>query len=289
MRNKAEETNVITNERCFDKFNPLPRILYHADFDTGYNGFTETIGNYEGTLDEIIPEMADFRPPQLSNRPMWDTGSAGSLDGTYALKLATRPRRGSIAVCTKRLVWTAPTRIRMETWFGFKSEATELRVSDKDVRGFGFVLDLQDDRVRMLPRVRYLHAKDGLAIGKWQIKVEGPPKRDIGGAGETVSYNHYSEDGYADVPGGSHETCFNELATKMNWHYLAVTFNLRSMRFETIRCNDIVMDASTIAPFALSPMPNLRGLLNTIFFVESDVDKRAFLYMDSILYSVETH
>jgi hypothetical protein len=278
---------VISNERAFDKFDPLKRIIYHADFDTGYNGFTETIGNYEDTLDEIIPEMADFRPPQLSNRPMWDTGTAGSLDGAYALKLATRPRRGSVAVCTKRLAWTALGRIRMETWFGFKSEATELRVSDKDVRGFGFVLDLQDDRQRMLPRIRYLHARDGKQIGKWQMKTQAPKKRDIGGTGETVSYNHYTDEGYEDIPGGQHEICYNELATKMNWHYLAVTYDLRFMRFETIRCNDIVIDASGLKPYTIAPMPNLRGLLNTIFFVETDVDKRAFLYLDSILYSTE--
>lgn len=278
---------MIVNERCFDKFEPLPKIIYHADFDTGYNGFTETIGNYEHSLDNIIPEMSDFRPPQLSNRPSWDTGTAGSLDGTYSLKLATRAKRGSTAVCTKRLTWTALKRIRMETWFGFKSEATELRVSDRDVRGFGFVLDLQDDRVRMLPRVRYLNCKDGQHIGKWQIKTERPPTREIGTTGEIVSINHYADEGYVDVPGGSHEMCFNELATKLNWHYLAVTFNLATMRFETIRCNDVTMDASGIAPFQIEVMPNLRGLLNTIFFVETDVDKRAFLYFDSILYSME--
>lgn len=278
---------MILNERCFDKFEPLPRIIYHADFDTGYNGFTETIGNYEGTLDEIIPEMADFRPPQLSNRPMWDTGTAGSLDGTYALKLATRPRKGSVAVCTKRLTWTKLSRIRMETWFGIKSEATELRLSETDVRGFGFLLDLQDDRLRMLPRVRYLHARDGQKIGKWQVKVEKPGKRDIGTRGETVSINHYADEGYADIPNGQHEMCGNELASKMNWHYLSVTFNLATMRFETVRCNDIAMDASSLAPFEIAVMPNLRGLLNTIFFVETDVDKRAYLYLDSVLYSTE--
>ncbi len=278
---------MIFNERCFDKFDPLPRIIYHADFDTGYNGFTETIGNYEHSLDNIIQEMADFRPPQLSNRPMWDTGTAGSLDGTYALKLATRPKRGSVAACTKRLVWTKLSRIRMETWFGFKSEATELRLSDRDFRAFGFLLDLQDDRLRMLPRVRYLHAHNGERVGKWQVKTARPPTRQIGTTGEIVSINHYADEGYEDIPGGSQETCFNELTTKMNWHYLSVTFDLQAMRFETIRCNDVVMDASGLQPFTIEVMPNLRGLLNTIFFVETDTDKRAFLYLDSVLYSTE--
>lgn len=30
-------------------------------------------------------------------------------------------------------------------------------------------------------------------------------------------------------------------------------------------------------------MAQSAGLLNTIFFVETDVDKRAFLYLDSVL------
>ncbi len=65
------------------------------------------------------------------------------------------------------------------------------------------------------------------------------------------------------------------------------TFNLATMRFETVRCNDIVMNAESLAPFEIAIMPNLRGLLNTIFFVETDVDKRAYLYLDSVLYSTE--
>ena len=56
------------------KFDPLPRILFADDFDRGYCGWTELIGNYEETLDGIIPGFADCRPPMLSTATMWDTG-----------------------------------------------------------------------------------------------------------------------------------------------------------------------------------------------------------------------
>jgi hypothetical protein len=32
-------------------------------------------------------------------------------------------------------------------------------------------------------------------------------------------------------------------------------------------------------------MPNLRSMLNFAFFVETDVDKRAFLFLDSVVVS----
>ena len=54
-----------------------------------------------------------------------------------------------------------------------------------------------------------------------------------------------------------------------------------------VSCNDKSFDCSMMQPFVLPPWPNLRGLLNTIFFVETDADKRAFLYLDSVLFSAE--
>lgn len=269
------------------RYDPLERIVYYADFDTGYCGFTETIGNYEGSLDTVIDGMVEFRPPQLSNRPMWDTGTAGTMQGCYALKLATRAKAGSVAAATKRLTWRRLGRVRMETHFGFKPEADELELSETAVRGVGFLLDLQSDQQRLLPRLRYLSAESGNTIGKWQIKTEQPVRKDVGTSGKTASLRHYANEGYTDIPGATQQLCYNELPTKMNWHYLSVTFDLDQMRFTDIQCNDMVFDASGLQPFVLSPWPNLRGLLNTIFFVETDVDKRAFLYLDSVLFSAE--
>ena len=119
------------------KFSPLPRIIYYDDFDDGIQGWMELIGNYEHSLDSMLPEYQDLRPPMLSNGTMWDTGSAGSMAGMYALKLATRPQTGHISVGIKRATWRQKGPVRMECYFTFKPEASELRLSVDDVRAMG--------------------------------------------------------------------------------------------------------------------------------------------------------
>ena len=138
------------------RFSPLSRIITFDDFDGGFNGWTNLIGNYEGSLDTMLPQYRDLRGPMLSNGTMWDTGSAGSWDGTYFMKLATRPKAGSLAVGVKRLTWRELGKIQIESYVTFKPEATEMALSELDVRAFGLVFDLQDSKNRVMPHLRYL-------------------------------------------------------------------------------------------------------------------------------------
>ncbi|MDR7523638.1 MAG: DUF6772 family protein [Armatimonadota bacterium] len=277
---------------ALSRFDPLPRILFFADFDGGLNGYTALIGNYEGSLDSLLPEYRDLRPPMLSNLSMWDTGSAGGLDGTYALKLATRPQAGSLAVAVKRLTWRRPGRIQFEAYFTFKPEATELQLSNTDVRAVGFGLDLQDgDRRtgarRVMPHLRYLNALGGQMVERWQFKRAPEPMHEIGTTGKTRSHFHLAPTGWEDVPDGHQQLCYNEIATKQNWHYVRFGFDLDAMAFTAFQCNDRTFDPSGIAPMMLGAMPNLWCMLNPFMWVETDLDKRAFLYVDSVLLSAE--
>lgn len=280
-------------DASLSRFDPLPRLLYVADFDRGLNGYMALIGNYEGSLDSLLPDYRDLRPPMLSNITMWDTGTAGGLDGTYALKLATRPRAGSLAVAVKRLTWRRAGRIRFEAYFAFKPEATELRLSSTDVRAVGFALDLQDgDRRgegarRVMPHLRYLNASNGQMVEKWQFKRALEPMRDIGTSGETRSHFHLAPRGWEDVPGGDQRLCYNEIATKHNWHYVKIGFDLEAMAFTEFECNDRRFDPSGLAPMTLHAMPNLWCMLNPLMWVETDTDKRAFLYVDSAVLSAD--
>lgn len=87
------------------KFNPLPRILFHDDFDEGINGWCELVGNHDGNLDNIRAIASDLRPPQLSNCTFFDVGTHGSMHGTYALKLASRPVPFHMSQAIKRLTF----------------------------------------------------------------------------------------------------------------------------------------------------------------------------------------
>ena len=81
--------------------------------------------------------------------------------------------------------------------------------------------------------------------------------------------------------------CYNEIATKHNWYYLRLDFDLREMQFRELQCNERVFDLGAVAPMSLPAMPNLWSMLNIVFWVESDAARRAFLYLDSVVVSTE--
>lgn len=273
------------------RFDPLPRILSYDDFDHGLQGWTALIGNYEDSLDAMLPQYQDLRGPMLSNLSMWDTGTDGSAAGNYALKLATRPRTGALAVAVKRLTYRRLAPLRVEAYFTFKPEAGQLLLSESDVRAVGLLLDLQDvdtrgeGAARVMPHIRYLNALDGAAVGQWQFKRRRESLAEIGGTGKTKSHFHLAPEGWEDIPGAQQRLCYNEIATKQNWYYLRLDFDLATMRFLGLQCNDRVFDVSAIDPMQMPAMANLWCMLNTVFFVETDLDKRAFLYLDSVLIS----
>ena len=124
------------------RFDPLPRIISHDDFSRGHCGWSQLVGNYEGDLDTMLPGYAQHTAAMLSTLGHWDAGSHGGMDSSYALKIATRPRAGARNVAIKRHTFRKRGPIRFEVFFTFKPEASELALSETDVRSVGFVFDL---------------------------------------------------------------------------------------------------------------------------------------------------
>lgn len=281
------------------RFDPLERILYFDDFDRGTQGWTAHIGNYEGSLDTLLEPYADLRPAMLSNLSMWDVGTMGSMDGTYALKLATRPRAGHMAILIKRQTWRSLGPVRLESYVAYKPEAVAMELGELDVRAFGVGFDLQDDELRWMPQYRFLIAEDGhpaagsrtrqderiAPMGKWQHRRETGGFQPIGNSGSTVSHWHLSDDKWYDVAGGAQQLCYNEIPTKVNWLYLRVDLSLADRNVTRLQLNDRVIDDVPLDYIAFPAMPNLRGMLNAFFWVQTDVDKRAHLYLDSVVLS----
>lgn len=287
--------DILRADPRLSRFDPLSRIILYDHFDASLHGWTSLIGNYEDSLDSLLPGYRDLRPPMLSNLSMWDTGTAGAMSGTYALKVASRPEVGSLGVAIKRITFRYAGPIRLEAYFTFKPEAAELKLSETDVRAVGVLFDLQESDtkarqpgvLRVMPHLRYLNALDGEAVGRWQYKKDRTPLHDIGGSGKTRSHFHLAPEGWLDLPGGEQLLCYNEIATKMNWHYLRVDFDLASMSYLRFQCNDRVFNMAGVEPMRIPAMANLWCMLNTVFWVETDCAKRAFLYLDSVLLSGE--
>jgi hypothetical protein len=62
----SETTNdFLLAQPTLSRFNPMKRIMFFDDFDNGINGWTELIGNYEDTLDSVLPPYRDHRPPSF--------------------------------------------------------------------------------------------------------------------------------------------------------------------------------------------------------------------------------
>lgn len=270
------------------RYDPMARIIAFDDFDRGFCGWTQLVGNYEGTLDSMLPSYVAHTQPQLSNVTHWDAGSHGAFDGTYALKIATRPHAGARNVAIKRLTFRKPSPVRLEFYFAFKPEASELLLSETDVKSIGFCYDLQQGSKggnRVMPHFRFLNASDGEHVQKWQYKDAYRPFSEIGTEGKTVSFDHLADIDWKDVPGGSQTLCYNEVPTKINWHYVRFDFDLATMKPVLLQCNDHTFDVSGLSPIVIPAMNNLWCMMNILFFAEAATDKRTFLYIDSVCLS----
>jgi hypothetical protein len=297
---------LIAADTRLSRYNPLPRILFFDDFDEGVNGWCELIGNHDGDLDKVRPVVADMRPPQISQMSYFDIGTHGAVDGTYALKLATRPRAHHMALAIKRLTFVKPGLVQFETYFTFKSEswigARPDRHADYDGNVDPSVYDFGDFTIgndvcdrehgrRYHCALRYLNTDDnGNLVRKWTYKtsVQTTTKMEWAGTNATTDYHVARPEDWADVPDGGQALCYNEIPTKQNWHYLRYVFDTAAGCNVELQVNDKVMDLRAI------PVPRyekgywgLDRLLNLCVDVRTHRPVRNFLYLDSALVSVD--
>ena len=287
---EAMRLAVLRADPALSRFDPLPRILSFDDFSRGHCGWSQLVGNYEDTLDAMLPGYAQHSSAMLSTLAHWDSGSHGGMDSSYALKVATKPRPGAQNVAIKRHTFRHRGPIRFEAYFTFKPEATELKLSETDVRSIGFLFDLQcgdqdGDGERVMPHLRFLNAEGGKHIQKWQYKRETTRFTTFGTEDKTVSHYHLAPEGWIDLPGGEQRLCYNEIPTKVNWNYLRFDFDLATMRATGLQCNDRTFDLAEFDSIRIPAMKNLWCMLNFCLFAETDTAKRAFLYIDSVCIS----
>jgi hypothetical protein len=302
------------------KFQPLKTILSYDDFDRGINGWTELTGNYRQDKMAVVPghePFTDLRPPMLSSATFPNVGTHGSMSGIYSLKLATRARaagaderimRGSFAQCLKRLTWQRLGLIQFEMWFTYKPEADRSGIGENDFRAFGVLWDIQDDRYRYFPAVRYLNAANSIMKQKWQFaQAQAASDEEWSGNLETSisedmksavgakrgidpqwfgrRYRDGSTEGFRDIPKGGQKFCYNETIDKINWHYLRFLVDTSRRRYVELQCNARTFNLRGIQPTLADAYPRLSNLLNLALWVEADANRRCFLFVDSALIS----
>ena len=268
-----------------ERFDPLGPILFHDRFDRGLNGWIGLIGNYEDSLDKMLPVFRPMNQPMLSTAVSWDSGSHGAMSSAWAMKIATRPIKGAMNLALKRVAFRKRGPVQVEAWLTAKPEASDPTLSIEDLRSFGIFMDLQSQQHRGLPHIRFLNCLDGEVRHQWQYKERLASDHRVSNSARTRSLSHLAPTGWDDLPDGRQTVCYNELPTKFNWQYLRLVVDTADMSIRAFQFNDRHFDVSSIGMMKMEPWANLDCMLNVGFFVETDSDKRAFLYVDSVLVS----
>jgi hypothetical protein len=305
-----------------DLYDPLKRILIYDDFDKSLNGWMALVPNLREDAMEYYPGhewKTKWGFPMLSSATFAYGGTHGSLNGNYSMKLSTRPvgvpaqeepKNGSLGVAIKRLtIPLAATLLRFEMWYSIKVEQSRPGIGEQDFRGFGFVWDIQDSQHRYFPGIRYINSANGILQKRWQYSnADAANEADWGNQaqsaksepGKTVfirkgidpywlgkRYENGNTDGFVDIESGAQDLCFNESSDKLNWHYLSFTFNIKERKYVELATQDKRFDLSGLGVTLVDPYPRINNLLNPIIWVETDSDRRSFLFIDSIVCSYE--
>ncbi|MGO1768809.1 MAG: DUF6772 family protein [Microbacterium sp.] len=295
-------------------FEPLPRVLASDDFDRGMCGWLDLRPNFvgEGFREHSTDvDLIHWGPTMLSSATFAFGGTHGSARGTYSLKLSSRaaaapadqpPAPGSMGLAIKRLAVPPGTkRIRVEALFGYKAEQDRPGLGVNDVRAFGMFVDLQDAEHRYMPGVRYVNAVGGEAVRRWQFYsptdatdsewsygADGWHKAGI----DPQWFGARAADGSTAATtwfDGEQHLIYNESDDKINWTPLSLTVDVAARRYEDFRVGSRVLSFPDGAHPTLAPAyDDIEGLLNPVFFVEADTDRRVSLFLDSVVISVET-
>ncbi len=305
------------------RFQPLERVLCYDVFDNGFNGWMTLLPNFTEYPDFDVPPTLvnkdQWPPVMLSSATFRYPGTHGSMSGTYSLKLSTRPNsspycekpaEGSMGHAIKRLSFSRPHSryVQIEAWFTYTAEQDKVDGGDRpqpglhedSIRAFGMGFDLQERGERYFVGMRYLNAVDGKPMRKWQYvhSAEGVTDKDwaFGLDGDWCKkgidpwwfgrrHPNGDHDGFKDVPDGRQALIYNETDCKLNWQYMRLKIDTQDREYVEIQCQDRIWDLRGTPVDAVNGYNRIENLINPVFWVETDVNRRVFLYIDSVLVS----
>ncbi len=307
------------------RFNPLKYVLCYDVFNTGFNGWMTLMPNFTEYPDFDVPKTLvnkdQWPPVMLSSATYRYPGTHGAMSGTFSLKLSTRPvanpytekpAEGSMGHAIKRLSFLRPESrfLQIECWFSYTAEQDKVDGGDRpqpglhenSIRDFGMGFDTQNRGNRFFTGMRYLNAVDGKMMQKWQYihSAEGVTDKEwaYGLEGDWCKkgvdhwwfgrrYPNGDHDGYKDLPDGHQKLIYNETDCKLNWQYMRMKVDTLDRHYVEFQCQDRIWDMRNIKIDTVDPYRRIDNLINPVFWVSTDADRRVFLYVDSVVVSQE--
>ncbi len=303
----------IAYDTGLSRFSPLKTILCFDDFDRGANGWVDLTPNFRFENFQALKgpvELTRWGPTMLSTASFSRVGTHGSMEGIYSLKLTTRPvaapfaerpAAGSMGQALKRLTKHIDARrLQFEMWYTYKPEQDRPGFSEKDIRAFGFLWDLQDEEYRFMPALRYVNSINGklkqcwyysraldVMEEQWEYGQKGWHKVGIDPQWYGRRYLDGHTDGFQEVAGGFQQMCYNESDDKINWLYFRLLFDLKKRQYVELQSGKQTFDLRGLQPTLAERYANIGELLNASVWIETDTDRRAFLFVDSTVISIE--
>ena len=305
---------MISYDQGMSKFQPLKHVLCFDDFDRGLCGWMSLMPNYTlenfGVRNSIV-EKTQWGPVMLSSATYRYPGTHGSMDGTYSLKMATRPvarpyeqppAPGSMSHAVKRLsLHRQPGLLQLEMWYAYTTEQDRWGLSEKDIRAFGMCFDLQDDKARNFVGIRYVNSVNGKMKKEWQYMKAAEVtdeewaygtsgdwcKRGVDPLWYGRRYPDGRTDGFQFIPDSRQELVYNESDDKINWLYVRFLYDMEKKEYVEMQSRNKTFDLRGIKATNVPPYARIEGLLNPVIWIETDTDRRVFLYVDSVVISME--
>ena len=307
------------------RFQPLGRILIYDIFNNGLNGWMTIMPNFTEYPDFDVPKTLvnkdQWPPVMLSTATFRYPGTHGSLSGTYSMKVSTRPTanpysempaEGSMGHAIKRLSFSRPGSryLQIEAWFSYTAEQDVVDGGDRpqpglhenSIREFGMGFDTQEGGKRYFSGMRYLNAVDGKLAQKWQyvLSADGITDKEwaYGLEGDWCKkgidpwwfgrrYPNGEHDGFRDLPDGRQPLIYNETDDKLNWQYMRLKIDTISHEYVEFQCQDRIWDLRGIPLDVVDGYKRIDNLINPVFWVSTDTNRRVFLYVDSVVVSQE--
>jgi hypothetical protein len=208
-----------------------------------------------------------------------------------------------MAQAIKRATSRGDGRGRVECYFTYKSEqifgaATNwdgnVDPSETNFGDFTISNDIceGDDGSRYHCALRYLNTdKDGKLVQHWMYKTSVQPSTKMVMSGlvkPNYDYHVVNENDWKPIPGGHQPLCYNEIPTKINWHYLRWDFDTRLRRNVELQVNNNVMSLHDIpVPVYEHRYKALNRLMNFCLDVRTHRPVRNFLFIDSVVASFD--
>jgi hypothetical protein len=98
-------------------------------------------------------------------------------------------------------------------------------------------------------------------------------------------YQDGATDGFHPIPNGGQKLCFNESDDKLNWMYFRFLVDLKKREYIELQSGEKTFDLRGLKPTIVEPYDRITSLINPSLWIETDTDRRAFFYVDSVCVS----